>query len=140
MPRSFVLMTAQSRYFVVRSRKQGKRERKCGVPFQRFLPTSSLFRPFLFSCCCSGRNELAFYNPEGHHAAFALPPVAMKELAKARPSLGDTCSDLESIMVGEESEDRIDNRWEPDVRARGFALRVLRVLANWLTIRSLHDR
>ncbi|CAM9981522.1 unnamed protein product [Scytosiphon promiscuus] len=65
---------------------------------------------------CS-RNELAFYSPEGHHAAFALPPVALRELAKPRPSLSDTSADLESIMAfGEENEDRSDGSWEPDVR------------------------
>lgn len=65
----------------------------------------------------SRRNNLAFYSPAGHHAAFALPPVALKELAKPRPSLSDTSADLESIMAyGEEGEDKMDDRWEPDVR------------------------
>lgn len=64
------------------------------------------------------RNDLAFYSPAGHHAAFSLPPVALKELAKPRPSLSATSADLESIMAyGEESEDEIDDCWEPDVRA-----------------------
>lgn len=68
------------------------------------------------------RNDLSFYSPAGHRAAFALPPVALKELAKPRPSLSDTSADLESIMAyGEESEDEMDDRWEPDVRAGGVS-------------------
>ncbi|CAM9194595.1 unnamed protein product, partial [Hapterophycus canaliculatus] len=63
------------------------------------------------------RNELSFYSPEGHNAAFALPPVALRELAKPRPSLSDTSADLESIMAfGEESDDTNEDNWEPDVR------------------------
>lgn len=70
------------------------------------------------------RNELAFYSPSGHHAAFALPPVALRELAKPPPSLRATTADLEEIMAyGEESEQRettsgsFSQKWEPDVSA-----------------------
>lgn len=77
------------------------------------------------------RNELLFYSPQGHHAAFALPPVALRELAKPGPSLQETAADLEEIMAyGEESEDvgtdtkPFRHRWEPDVRARASRMRV----------------
>ncbi|CAM9725613.1 unnamed protein product [Ectocarpus sp. 13 AM-2016] len=69
-------------------------------------------------------HKLAFYSPQGHHAAFTLPPVALQELAKPRPKLSETQADLESIMAyGEENEDTkgtpahtFDRCWEPDVR------------------------
>lgn len=69
------------------------------------------------------RNQLLFYSPQAHHAAFVLPPVALRELAKPPPSLRDTTADLEEIMsFGEESDVAgrqaitLSQRWEPDVR------------------------
>lgn len=73
------------------------------------------------------RNELSFYSPEGHHAAFVLPPVALRELKKPPPSLRDTAADLEEIMAyGEESELEqntsgcFGHQWEPDVSVGGL--------------------
>lgn len=64
-----------------------------------------------------------FYDVAGHHASFALPPVAMRELEKPRPSLRDTAADLEEIMAyGEEDQviagttmGPLSDRWEPNV-------------------------
>ncbi len=85
----------------------------CPRVFSLSLSLSLSLSPF------SRSNDLAFYSPAGHRAAFALPPVALRELAKPRPSLSDTSADLESMMAyGEEStEHKIDGRWEPDVSA-----------------------
>lgn len=100
------------------------------------LPTRARFcqrgplsqRIFLLVHLSLPRNELVFYSPQGHRAAFALPPVAVKELAKPRPALRDTTADLEEIMAyGEESKDgeiyagSLSHRWEPDVRVVSMA-------------------
>lgn len=65
---------------------------------------------------------LMFYDVQGHKASFALPPVALRELAKPPPLLKDTCPDLEEIMAYKEEggtgqhETRISSQnWEPDV-------------------------
>lgn len=67
-------------------------------------------------------NTLLFYDVQGHHASFSLPPVALRELAKPRPTLRETSADLEEIMAyGEEDEggrsdtNLLSHRWEPDV-------------------------
>ena len=89
-------------------------------PYARYLYLLSFPCIFFYS----RRNDLAFYSPAGHRAAFALPPVALSELAKPRPLLSDTSADLESIMAyGEESEDKIDDGWEPDVSGGGLRRR-----------------
>lgn len=85
------------------------------------------------------RHELSFYSPEGHHAAFALPPVALRELKKPPPVLRDTTADLEEIMAyGEESEleentsGSFGHQWEPEVGVLGvlshFKRRVSQVI------------
>lgn len=63
-----------------------------------------------------------FYNAEGHQASFSLPPVALRELSKPRPSLEDTSRDLEEIMAygqpdaGAEGAKRfLSDLWEGDV-------------------------
>ncbi|CAM9734707.1 unnamed protein product, partial [Choristocarpus tenellus] len=45
------------------------------------------------------RHDLVFYSPEAHSASFVLPPIALKELAKPPPTLGETTADLEEIMA-----------------------------------------
>lgn len=68
-----------------------------------------------------------FYTPQGHHAAFVLPPAALRELAKPAPALQDTAADLEEIMAyGEEHGfggsygGGLNHRWEPNVRITLF--------------------
>lgn len=67
-----------------------------------------------------------FYSPKGHHAAFALPPTAVRQLEKPRPTLQDVSADLEEIMAYGEEEDggnSIDpsgQMWEADVRVKVF--------------------
>lgn len=63
-----------------------------------------------------------FYNSDGHQASFSLPPVALGELSKPRPSLEDTSRDLEEIMAygqpdaGAEGAKRfLTDVWEEDV-------------------------
>lgn len=68
------------------------------------------------------------YDGSGHQASFVLPPVALRELDKPRPSLRDTTADLEEIMAyGEEEQPNnsietgiSSNRWEPDVSLGAF--------------------
>lgn len=66
---------------------------------------------------------MLFYSPQAHRAAFVLPPVALRELAKPPPPLRDTTADLEEIMAFGEENDvdgrqdiALSQRWEPDVR------------------------
>lgn len=63
------------------------------------------------------------YDASGHQASFVLPPIALRELEKPRPSLRDTSADLEEIMAYGEEEEQENSiemgissiRWEPDV-------------------------
>lgn len=112
---SFVLPSTIGRYELISA--EGRRRACFSCPLRLFTDVEHASPALLIT-----RHELSFYSPEGHHAAFVLPPVAFRELKKPPPSLRDTAADLEEIMAyGEESEQgenssgSFGDRWEPDV-------------------------
>ncbi|KAJ8601797.1 hypothetical protein CTAYLR_006824 [Chrysophaeum taylorii] len=53
-------------------------------------------------------HALDFYDPQAHVAAFALPPLARRELEKPRPTLADAAKDLEEIYAPSSSSPAVD--------------------------------